>query len=146
MRALVQRVSQAGVTIDGKRTASIDRGILVLLGITESDTPEDTQWLAGKIARLRIFPDEHGKMNLSVKDIGGQVLIISQFTLYGDCRRGNRPGFDQAADPQHAEPMYDLFCERVSGMGLEVQTGTFAADMKVDLINDGPVTFMLETP
>lgn len=146
MRALVQRVSTAQVTIDQELQARIGPGLLVFLGVTHSDTAADAEWLAGKISRLRIFTDDNDKMNLSAVDIGGSVLVVSQFTLYGDCRRGNRPGFDQAAPPSLAEPLYELFCSLLVSLGLEVQTGRFAAHMEVGLVNDGPVTIWLESP
>lgn len=146
MRALVQRVSSAQVTIDQELQARIGPGLLVFLGVTHADSAADAEWLAGKVSRLRIFTDDNDKMNLSALDIGGSVLVVSQFTLYGDCRRGNRPGFDQAALPSLAEPLYELFCSLLARLGLEVQTGRFAAHMEVGLVNDGPVTIWLESP
>lgn len=126
--------------------AEIGRGLLVFLGVGLNDTAGDAEWLAGKVSRMRIFSDEQDKMNLSVKDIGGSVLVVSQFTLYGDARRGNRPGFDAAAAPGVAEPLYEQFCESLRRQGIPVQTGRFAAMMQVNLENDGPVTLWLETP
>lgn len=146
MRALVQRVVKAGVEVDGKRIADIGPGLLVLLGVARGDNDKDLEWLAGKIARLRVFADEKGKMNLSVLDKGGEVLVVSQFTLYGDVRRGNRPGFEMAADPDLALDLYERFCRRLEDYRLKVSRGQFAAAMMVDLVNDGPVTLMLESP
>ena len=146
MRALVQRVSSASVKINQESQADIGPGLLVFLGITHSDTRSDIEWLAGKVSRLRIFGDDSGKMNRSLLDTGGEVLIVSQFTLYGDASRGNRPGFDQAALPEKAEPLYEAFCQQMSKFGLRVKTGRFAAHMEVSLINDGPVTIWLESP
>jgi len=146
MRALVQRVSSAQVTISQELQARIGPGLLVFLGITHEDNRADAEWLAGKVSRLRIFTDENDKMNLSVQDVGGSILVVSQFTLYGDCRRGNRPGFDQAALPAHAEPLYNTFCEILANLGIPVKTGRFAAHMAVELVNDGPVTLWLESP
>jgi D-tyrosyl-tRNA(Tyr) deacylase len=146
MRAVVQRVLSASVTIDGAVTSSIQRGLLVLLAVAPDDVSRDCQWLAGKLSRLRVFNDADGKMNLSVKDIGGEVLIVSQFTLYGDCRRGNRPGFSRSAGPDIAVPLYRQFIEDVKDTGVPVQTGVFGADMKIELINDGPVTLVIDTP
>ncbi|MEA4888212.1 MAG: D-aminoacyl-tRNA deacylase [Clostridiaceae bacterium] len=146
MRALIQRVSQAQVEVNQETLSVIGPGLLVFLGVTHRDTAGDAAWLAGKISRLRIFKDDSGKMNRSVQDIGGSVLVVSQFTLYGDARHGNRPGFDQAALPDLAEPLYHDFCRILTDLGLIVKTGQFAADMKVGLVNDGPVTIWLETP
>lgn len=146
MKALVQRVSRATVEIAQNEVAAIDRGLLVLLGVGKGDNEQDGEWLAGKIARLRVFADEAGKMNRSLQDIRGEVLVVSQFTLFGDVRRGNRPGFDGAADPETANRLYELFCDRLGKYGIAVRQGVFAADMQVSLINDGPVTLMLETP
>ncbi len=146
MRALIQRVTQAQVVVDQETLSAIGPGLLVFLGVTHQDTVGEAAWLAGKISRLRIFKDEFGKMNRSILDNGGSVLVVSQFTLYGDARRGNRPGFDQAALPALAEPLYHDFCRILADLGLTVKTGRFAADMKVGLVNDGPVTIWLETP
>lgn len=145
MRALLQRVRSASVEIEGERTASIGPGLLVFLGVTHTDSPDDIAWLAGKISRLRIFEDETGKMNRSVTDSGGAVLVVSQFTLYADTRRGNRPGFDQAAQPELANALYEALCTALRDLGLPVSTGRFAADMQVCLQNDGPVTILLDS-
>ncbi|MBE6452710.1 MAG: D-tyrosyl-tRNA(Tyr) deacylase [Alphaproteobacteria bacterium] len=144
MKALLQRVSQASVSVDGKQVSSIKQGLLILLGVEREDTTANAEYLARKSADLRIFEDAEGKMNLSVKDIKGEVLVVSQFTLAGDTSRGNRPGFDTAAKPDIANSHYLYFCECLKKHGLPVQTGIFQADMQVSLINDGPVTFMLE--
>ena len=144
MRVLVQRVLRAQVDSNGETLAVIGRGLLVFLGITKTDTKVEADWLTGKVSRLRIFADEAGKMNRSVCDIGGSMLVVSQFTLYGDTSRGNRPGFDQAAGPELAEPLYDYFCDQLRLTGLKVETGRFGADMQVSLVNDGPVTLWLE--
>ena len=146
MRALVQRVRLAKVTIAGEVISEIGHGLLVLLGVAKTDTPADSDYLAGKVARLRIFSDEHGKMNRSVTDIAGEVLVVSQFTLYGDTRRGNRPGFDQAALPEEAQAFYQRFKETLESFSVPVKTGVFGADMLITLENDGPVTLMLESP
>lgn len=145
MRAVVQRVSRAGINIDGVTTATIGRGLVILLGIRSQDNDADLLWLADKIIHLRIFPDNDGKMNLSLTDMGGEMLIISQFTLYGDCRKGRRPGFSAAAPPKIAEPLYHRFINEVKLRGIRVATGTFQADMAVDLVNDGPVTILLDS-
>ena len=145
MRAVLQRVSQAGVTVDGEKIASIGAGLLVLLGVEQGDDEKAADYLAEKIAGLRIFEDGAGKMNLSVGDIAGELLVVSQFTLLADCRKGRRPGFSQAALPDVAEPLCEYFVGRLRCSGLPVQTGRFQADMAVDLINDGPVTIMLDS-
>lgn len=145
MRAVIQRVSSASVTIDSTITGKIGRGLVVLLGIHASDTDRDLQWMADKTAALRIFEDNNGKMNLSLEDIGGEMLIISQFTLYGDCRRGRRPGYSNAAPPEIAEPLYHRFVEEIKRKQIRVATGTFRATMAVDLVNDGPVTLLLDS-
>ncbi len=139
MRALVQRVSRAAVEVDGEEVASIGLGLLVLLGVRTGDTAEQADRLAGKLARLRVFEDAEGKLNLSVRDVGGELLCVSQFTLYGDARKGNRPSFVDAAPPELAEPLY----ERVRS-ALGAQGGAFGAHMSVSLVNDGPVTLLLE--
>ncbi len=144
MRALVQRVSRASVTVEGEILSEIGQGLLVLLGVTHQDTPAIASQLAGKVARLRIFRDEQDKMNRSVQDIGGSILVVSQFTLYADTRRGNRPGFDQAAAPVLANELYEYFCNQLRACGLLVGQGRFGADMQVSLVNAGPVTLMLE--
>ena len=147
MRALIQRVSQASVSVDGEVTGEIGQGILVLLGVGPSDTESDGAWLASKVANLRIFPDENGKMNNSLLDIDGGALVVSQFTLYGDCRRGRRPSFVGAAPPDKAEPLYDRFCEQMSELGTAmVGRGVFGAMMEVVLTNDGPVTLIIDSP
>lgn len=145
MRAVVQRVRRAAINIDGINTAAIGRGLVIFLGIRGSDNAVDLSWLADKIIHLRIFPDGNGKMNTSLADIGGEMLIVSQFTLYGDCRKGRRPGFSTAAPPEFAEPLYNQFIEEVRKRGIPVATGTFQAEMAVDLVNDGPVTILLDS-
>lgn len=145
MRVLLQRVAHASVAVDGKITGEICRGFLALVGITQSDTAETVEKLAKKTAELRVFEDMQGKMNLSLHDIQGGILSISQFTLYADCRRGRRPGFEQAAKPVQAKPLYEYFNQQLMQYGIPVETGVFGADMKVDLCNDGPVTIMLDS-
>jgi D-tyrosyl-tRNA(Tyr) deacylase len=145
MRAVIQRVSRSSVKVDGIIQGEISQGMLVLLGIRGGDTNIDLQWLAEKIVHLRIFEDQQGKMNKSLADIDGEMLIISQFTLYGDCRKGRRPGFSSAAPPEIAEPLYQQFIEEVKNRQVRVATGIFQATMEVELINDGPVTLMLDT-
>ena len=145
MRAVVQRVSSASVEVDGRTVASIGRGLLVLLGVAQGDGERQAEWLADKIAGLRIFEDEAGKMNLSVQDVGGSALVVSQFTLLGDCRKGRRPSFSDAAPPEEADRLYQRFVERARGAGLRVETGVFQAHMGVHLVNDGPVTLVLDT-
>lgn len=145
MRAVVQRVSQARVRIAGQVVGEIGRGLLVLLGVAAGDTAADVRPLAEKIAGLRIFEDAAGKMNLGVGDIGGSVLIVSQFTLLGDCRKGRRPGFDTAARPEIAAPLYEQFVAAIAVRGLPVATGRFQQEMQVELVNDGPVTLLLDS-
>ena len=146
MRAVIQRVSRACVRVDGEVTGAIDRGLLVLLGAGEGDTAEDLQYLIDKTVHLRIFADEAGKMNRSVLDIGGGVLAISQFTLYGDCRKGRRPSFIKALEPEAASDLYDRFLTGLAAAGVDrVAAGVFGADMKVELVNDGPVTLLLDS-
>ena len=145
MKAVVQRVSEASVEVDGEVVGRIDGGLLVLLGVAEGDTEADRLWMARKVAGLRIFRDDEGRMNLDVAASGGRLLVVSQFTLLGDCRRGNRPSFVGAADPAIASPMVDAFADDLRGFGLEVETGRFGADMKVRLLNDGPVTIPLDS-
>ena len=146
MRAVIQRVTKASVTIDGKVKAAIDEGLLILLGIEEADTANDVEWLATKISRLRIFNDEEGSMNLSIMDIGGDVLIISQFTLFASTKKGNRPSYIRAAKPEIAIPLYELFLSQMKKeINKEVYSGVFGADMKVELLNDGPVTMVIDT-
>ena len=144
MRAVVQRVTSSKVSVDGKTVGEI--GFNVLLGVVEGDTDEQAILLAGKIARLRVFEDENGKMNLSVNDVGGEILAISQFTLCADCKKGNRPSFTLSAAPDEANRLYELFCSELSANGVRnVEKGIFGADMAVDIANDGPVTIMLDT-
>jgi len=145
MRAVVQRVSKAGVTVGGERIAGIGHGLLVLLGVAGGDDQPAAAYLADKVAGLRIFEDAQGKMNLSVADGHGEVLVVSQFTLLADCRKGRRPGFSAAAPPEIAEPLCGYFTDLLRQKGLKVQTGRFRADMAVDLVNDGPVTIMLDS-
>ncbi len=144
MRAIVQRVSRASVMIDGEAVGAIGTGLLVLLGITHADNVEGARWLAEKIAGLRIFNDADGKMNRDLTDVGGAMLIVSQFTLYGDCHKGKRPSFIDAAPPSVAIPLYEEFINSVKGLGIAVATGRFGADMQVELVNDGPVTLIVE--
>jgi D-tyrosyl-tRNA(Tyr) deacylase len=145
MRAVVQRVTRAGVTIEGEIVGEIEHGLVVLLGIARDDTKEDADYLVPKIIALRIFDDADGKMNVSVKDIGGGVLIVSQFTLYGDVRRGLRPSWSDAAAPEIAEPLYDYFVETTRKLLGRVETGSFRKMMQVELVNDGPVTILLDS-
>ena len=145
MRAVVQRVSEASVTVDGRTVGAIGRGFLVLLGVTHVDGEAEAVWLARKIAGLRIFEDEAGKFNRSLADEDGAVLVVSQFTLYGDTRKGRRPSFTEAARPEHAEPLCDLFVDLLRAEGVAVETGIFGAMMAVHLVNDGPVTLLLDT-
>lgn len=146
MRAVIQRVSRSSVEIDGKTVASIDKGLLVLLAVEDADTDEDIEWLAGKIARLRIFADEQGLMNLSVQDVGGDVLVVSQFTLFASTKKGNRPSFIKASRPEFAIPMYEKFMKKLSEeLGKPVKRGEFGAYMMVSLVNDGPVTIIIDS-
>ena len=145
MRAVVQRVSRAQVAVQGEVTGRINRGIVVLLAVGNADGESDADYLADKIVGLRIFEDESGKMNLAVSDIRGEVLVVSQFTLYGDVRRGKRPSFDAAASPQRARSLYEYFVERIRATGLVCQTGRFQETMQVELVNDGPVTIILDS-
>lgn len=145
MRAVVQRVSQAHVTVGTETVGRIGPGLLVLLGVGKGDGPGEVRTLAGKICNLRIFQDEAGKMNRSVVDVGGEVLVVSQFTLYGDCSKGRRPGFDRAAPPATANELYEMFIDEVAACGLTTAHGRFAAMMDVHLTNDGPVTLLLDT-
>ena len=146
MKALIQRVKHASVSVGGEQRASIEQGLLVLLGITDSDTTAEADWLAAKVANIRIFNDDSGKMNHSVLETNGDVIVVSQFTLYGDARKGNRPSYIQAARPEKAEPLYEYFVAALQKhLPKPVQTGIFGADMQVSLLNDGPVTLMVET-
>lgn len=146
MRAVVQRVQRAAVEIEGQTVAQIEQGLLVFLGVTDGDTAEDVAWLAGKIARLRIFADEAQAMNRSLMDVGGQALVVSQFTLYASTRRGNRPSFIAAVRPETAIPLYEAFVKALrTETGREVPTGVFGADMQVSLVNDGPVTILIDS-
>jgi D-aminoacyl-tRNA deacylase len=145
MRIVVQRVSEAKVEVDGRTVGAIDRGLLVYLSVTHADTERDADFIADKIVNLRIFPDADGKMNLSVQDIAGQILLISQFTLHGDCRKGRRPAFDLAAPPDHARKLYELAIDLIRRQGVPVETGVFAAHMRVASLNDGPVTVLLDS-
>ena len=145
MKVLIQRVKKASVTIENKLYSEIESGILALVGIEKGDSTEQVEKLAKKIVNLRIFPDENDKMNLSLKDVAGEVLVVSQFTLYGDCRKGKRPSFIAAARPGTAIPLYERFVAELMDHDLHVETGWFGADMEVSLINDGPVTLILDT-
>jgi D-tyrosyl-tRNA(Tyr) deacylase len=144
LRAVVQRVSQASVTVDGQVVGQIGQGLMILLGVKTGDTEAEARWLAQKIAGLRIFSDDEGKFNLSVRDVGGAALVVSQFTLYGDTRKGRRPSFTDAAPPHLAEPLVDRFVEFLRAESLSVETGVFGAVMQVEIHNDGPVTLLLE--
>lgn len=145
MRAVVQRVSSASVTVDGEIVGRIDRGFLVLLGVSQDDTQDDVVYTAQKVAGLRVFEDSEGKMNLALSDVGGAVLAVSQFTLYGDCRKGRRPSFVHAAEPMKADELYRGFVAELKGQGLSVETGRFQAQMDVELVNDGPVTLLIDS-
>lgn len=145
MRAVVQRVSKARVQVEGRTTGEIGRGLLVLLAVSKSDTRKDADWMADKITGLRIFPDEAGKMNRGVLEAGGALLAVSQFTLYGDCRKGRRPSFDRAADAGEARNLYEYFIEACRKRGARVETGIFQALMAVHLVNDGPVTLIVDS-
>ena len=145
MRVVLQRVARAAVTVGGEEVARIGPGLMVLLGVAQSDSAEDARYLAGKVAGLRVFEDDAGKMNLSVADIDGGVLVVSQFTLLADCRKGRRPSFTGAAPPEEAEALYEVFVEELRRRSLPVATGRFQAHMQVSLINDGPVTILLDS-
>ncbi|WP_313807849.1 D-aminoacyl-tRNA deacylase [Flavobacterium sp.] len=146
MRAVIQRVSEASVTIEGRKMASIGKGLLVLIGIEDASSQEDITWLTSKIVNLRIFGDENDVMNLSVKEVAGDIIVVSQFTLHASTRKGNRPSYIKASKPDHAVPMYESFVKQLeSELGKKVQTGEFGADMKVALLNDGPVTIIMDT-
>lgn len=146
MRAVLQRVTYGRVEVEGATVGEIGPGLLVLLGVAKGDSERDAEFLAAKVAQLRIFNDGDGKMNLSVLDTGGSVLVVSQFTLYGDCRKGRRPSFDSAAPPKEAQELYEHFVNALRQTAMRVETGIFQADMKVSLLNDGPVTLIVESP
>ena len=145
MRACIQRVAESHVTVDGAIVGRIGRGLVVLLGVATLDGEEEVSWLADKIIGLRVFEDHEGKMNRSLEEVGGAMLVVSQFTLYGDCRRGRRPSFTEAAPPEQAERLYEAFVARVRAAGMEVATGRFREHMLVSLVNDGPVTLWIDT-
>ena len=146
MRSVIQRVTEAGVAINGRTTASISKGLLVLLAVEEADTAEDIEWLSGKIVRLRIFNDDAGVMNRSVQETGGEILLVSQFTLFAGTRKGNRPSYSRSARPEIAVPLYEQFIARLTAdLGKPVRTGEFGADMQVSLVNDGPVTIIIDS-
>lgn len=145
VRAVIQRVSEASVIVDECVVGAVKRGFMVLLGVAEDDSQQDVIWIAGKIAGLRVFEDAAGKMNLALADVGGSVLLVSQFTLYGDCRKGRRPSFIEAARPEKANLLYQSVAAELKGLGVPVETGTFQAHMDVHLVNDGPVTLLLDS-
>ena len=146
MRAVIQRVSKASVTIDNKIYSQITNGLLVLVGIEDADTAEDIEWLSGKIVNLRVFNDDNGVMNVSVKDFNGDILAVSQFTLHASTKKGNRPSYIKASKPEFAIPMYEKFVQQLGNeLGKKIHTGVFGADMKVELLNDGPVTIVIDT-
>lgn len=145
MRVVLQRSRAASVTVDGEITGSIDRGYVLLVGITHTDTEDDVEYVAKKIANLRLWEDEEGKMNHSIQEVGGSILSVSQFTLYGDTRKGRRPSFIEAARPEQAEPLWELFNQKLQEQELQVETGIFGAMMDVSLVNDGPVTLIVES-
>lgn len=144
MKLVVQRVKKASVEVNKKIVGKIEKGFLVLIGIKKGDTKDKADYLVKKLCNLRVFTDENGKMNLNIKDENGKLLIVSQFTLYGDCSEGNRPSFTESAKPDEAIPLYEYFCNECKKNNIEVQTGIFGADMKVELLNDGPVTIIME--
>lgn len=144
MKLVVQRVKKANVVVDEKEVGAIGKGFLVLLGVTHNDTKEIADYLVSKLCKLRVFEDDDGKMNLNINDVNGELLIVSQFTLYADCTGGNRPSFINAAKPEYANELYEYFCNKCKETGINVQKGVFGADMKVSLLNDGPVTIILE--
>jgi len=144
MKVVIQRVKNASVEVDGEVVGKIEKGFLVLVGIKVGDTKAQADYLVKKLCKLRVFTDENDKMNLSLKDVNGKLLIVSQFTLYGNCNDGNRPSFIEAARPDEAIPLYEYFCDECAKKGIEVQRGIFGADMKVQLLNDGPVTIIVE--
>ena len=146
MKAVIQRVTRASVTIDGKIHSAVQKGLLVLLGIEDADSKEDIEWLSGKIVNLRIFDDTNGVMNISIKEIDGDILLISQFTLHASTKKGNRPSYIKASKPEIAMPLYEKMVQQLSAdLGKDIQTGVFGADMKVELLNDGPVTIVIDT-
>jgi D-aminoacyl-tRNA deacylase len=145
MRIVLQRVKSARVDIAGETVGSIGVGLLILLGVTQTDAQQDAEYLAEKVIQLRIFPDEAGRMNRSLLEVRGVLLVVSQFTLYGDCRKGRRPSFDHAAPPEQARALYEHFIQRLKSSNIAVETGVFQAEMEIHLINDGPVTFILDT-
>jgi len=145
MRAVIQRVKFASVTVNGQVTGRIGPGVVVFLGIHRNDTETASDWMAEKIVNLRLFPDDDEKMNRSLADIGAEMLIVSQFTLYGDCRKGRRPGYSEAAPPEIAEPLYNTFINQIIGKGIRTASGTFQAKMEVSLVNDGPVTLLVDS-
>lgn len=145
MRAVVQRVREARVEVEGETVGEIGRGFLVLLGVAKGDTPREAEWMAQKLAGLRLFEDAAGKMNLGLEEVGGGILLVSQFTLLGDCRKGRRPSFTEAAPPEEADRLYQLVAGKLKANGLRVETGVFQAHMQVHLTNDGPVTLLLDT-
>ncbi len=144
MKLVIQRVAHASVEVEKEIVGKIDKGFLVLIGIKQGDTKEQADYLVRKLCNLRVFTDENDKMNLALKDVKGELLIVSQFTLYGNCNDGNRPSFIEAARPEEAIPLYEYFCKQCENNGIEVQKGIFGADMKVELLNDGPVTIIIE--
>jgi D-tyrosyl-tRNA(Tyr) deacylase len=146
VRVLLQRVGRGRVTVEGRVTGEIGAGLVVLLGATHGDTPADAEWLAAKVADVRVFADEGGKMNRDVRESGGACLVVPQFTLYGDARHGRRPEFTAAARPEQAEPLFECFCTALQARGVRVARGVFRAHMDVELVNDGPVTLMIESP
>lgn len=146
MKAVIQRVSSASVAVEGEVVGAVEHGYMILLGVTHGDGESQAEWLAKKVAGLRIFDDGEGKMNLSIQDVKGSALVVSQFTLYGDCKKGRRPSFVQAAPPDEADRLYQYFCQKLRDAGVPVETGRFQTSMAVSLVNDGPVTLILETP
>ncbi len=146
MRAVIQRVARARVSVDGTSVGSVEKGLCVLLAVASGDTDDHARWLAEKIVGLRIFEDDNGKLNLSVKDVSGGLLVVSQFTLYGNCRKGRRPSFVGAAPPDHARELYGRFMEHLQELGVPVESGTFQTHMVVEIHNDGPVTLIIDTP
>jgi len=146
MRVILQRVNEAHVDVAGETVGSISIGLLILVGVTSTDTRQDAEYLADKIIYLRIFPDAERRMNRSILEVGGSLLVVSQFTLYGDCRKGRRPSFDRAAPPEQARLLYEYFIEVLRSRNINVRTGVFQAEMQIHLVNDGPVTFVLDSP